>query len=263
VRFTTVLGEDPLKDFVVKDLQDYGVQCDAVVDRTRPTTQKNLFTTQGYRMLKVDKLDNRPISDKILEQFRASISTSKADAIVFSDFRHGIFNRTTIPPLAGALPRGPLRIADSQVASRWGNILEFQGFDLITPNEREARFALGDQDSTVRPLCEELYKRANCKYLMLKMGERGMITYRAPGNAVRTFFTVDTFADKVVDAVGAGDALLAYATISLVVSKCAVSASILGSLAAALACERDGNNPVNPADVLKRLNQVERQVTYE
>ena len=32
------------------------------------------------------------------------------------------------------------KVADSQVASRWGNILEFKNFDLITPNEREARF---------------------------------------------------------------------------------------------------------------------------
>jgi len=263
VRFTTVLGDDTLKDFVLKDLQAYGVQCDAVVDRTRPTTQKNLFTTQGYRMLKVDKLDSRPVSDKILEQFTTGISGSKADAIVFSDFRHGIFNRTTIPPLLAALPHGPLRVADSQVASRWGNILEFQGFDLITPNEREARFALGDQDTTIRPLAMELYKRANCKYLMLKMGERGMISYRAPNAEVRSFFTVDTFTDKVTDAVGAGDALLAYATITLVVSKCVVSASILGTLAAALACERDGNNPIDPQDVLKRLDHVERQVKYE
>ena len=263
VHFTTVLGEDPLKDFVVKDLQDYGVKCDAILDRTRPTTQKNLFTTQGYRLLKVDKLDNRPISDKLLEQFRASIAGNNANAVVFSDFRHGIFNRTTIPPLVAALPQGPLRVADSQVASRWGNILDFQSFDLLTPNEREARFALGDQDSTVRPLAEELYKRANCRYLILKMGERGMITYRAPGNAVRTFFTVDTFTDKVVDAVGAGDAMLAYATIALVVSKSIVTASILGAIAAALACERDGNNPIDPADVLKRLDHVERQVNYE
>ena len=263
VSFTTVLGEDALKDFVLKDLQDYGVKCDVIVDRTRPTTQKNLFTTQGYRMLKVDKLDNRPISDKILEHFRSSIHGCKADAVIFSDFRHGIFNRTTIPPLVAALPKGLLRIADSQVASRWGNILEFQGFDLITPNEREARFALGDQDSTVRPLAEELYKRANCKYLMLKMGERGMITYRAPGNAVRTFFTVDTFTDKVVDAVGAGDGLLAYSTIALAVSRCIVTASILGAIAAALACERDGNHPIDPEDVLKRLDHVERQVKYE
>jgi rfaE bifunctional protein kinase chain/domain len=263
VNLTSVLGDDALKNFVLKDLRDYGVQCDAAVDRTRPTTQKNLFTAQGYRMLKVDKLDNRPISDKVLEHFVSSISTTRADAVVFSDFRHGIFNRTTIPPLMAALPKGPLRVADSQVASRWGNILEFQGFDLITPNEREARFSLGDQDSTIRPLALELYRRANCKNLILKMGERGMITYRAPSDHVRSFFTVDTFTDKVVDAVGAGDALLAYATIALVVSKCIVTASILGAIAAALACERDGNNPIDPLDVLKRLERVERQVKYE
>ena len=181
---------------------------------------------------------------------------------MFSDFRHGIFNRTTIAPLVSALPAGPLRVADSQVASRWGNILDFQGFDLITPNEREARFALGDQDSTIRPLAMELYKRAGCQYLLLKMGERGMIAYRAPTPEVRAFFTVDSFADKVTDAVGAGDALLAYATIALIVSKCIVSASIIGAVAAALACEREGNHPVDPADVLKRLDHIERQINY-
>lgn len=263
VRYTTILGDDPLKDFVLKDLQDYGVQCDPVIDRTRPTTQKNLFTTGGYRMVKVDKVDNRPVSNGKLEHFKKSISHSKADAIVFSDFRHGVFNPSTIPHLLAALPDGPLRIADSQVATRWGNILEFQGFDLITPNEREARFALGDQDSTVRPLALELYNRAKCKNLILKMGERGLITYRAPSDAVRSFFTIDSFTDRAVDAVGAGDALLAYSTISFIVSKCIVSASILGSIAAALACEADGNNPIDPANVLKRLDRLEKQVNFE
>ncbi len=263
VRFTTVLGDDAMRDFVLKDLADYGVPTDAVIDRTRPTTQKNLFTAGGYRMLKVDKVDNRPISDKTLDRFRKSIAESDAHAIVFSDFRHGIFNPTTIPLLTASIPQGPLRIADSQVATRWGNILEFQGFDLITPNEREARFALGDQDSTVRPLALDLYKRANCRNLILKMGERGMMTYRHPDTHVRSFFNVDTFTHNVVDAVGAGDALLAYATITLTVSKCIVSASILGAIAAALACERDGNNPIEPADVLARLNRAEKQITYE
>ena len=79
---------------------------------------------------------------------------------MFSDFRHGMFNRRTIPQLIAAIADGTFRVADSQVASRWGNILDFEGFDLITPNEREARFALGDQDSVVRPLALELYRRA-------------------------------------------------------------------------------------------------------
>lgn len=263
VKFTTVLGDDELGKFVIKDLEASGVQCDAVIDRTRPTVQKNLFTAGGYRMLKVDKLDNRPISDKVLEHFTASLQAGGNDAIVFSDFRHGIFNPQTIPQLTAAMPAGPLRIADSQVASRWGNILEFQGFDLITPNEREARFALGDQDSTVRPLALELYKRARCKYLILKMGERGLITYRAPDPEVRSFFTIDHFTDRVVDAVGAGDALLSYATLSLRVTGNPVIASVLGTIAAGLACGRDGNVPIEPAEMHKRLHHIEKLIRYE
>src|SRR4030095_6416338 len=101
-----------------------------------------------------------------------------ADAVVFSDFRHGIFNRRTIPALIEAIPKGAYKVADSQVASRWGNITEFTGFDLITPNEREARFALADQDSGIRPLASALYDAANCKLLILKLGERGVLACR-------------------------------------------------------------------------------------
>jgi bifunctional ADP-heptose synthase (sugar kinase/adenylyltransferase) len=262
VKFTTVLGEDPLKDFVLQDLHAHGVICDPFLDHTRPTTQKNVFITAGYRMLKVDKLDNRPISDRALEHLKTSLANSEVDAVVFSDFRHGIFSRQTIPALTASVPEGVLRVADSQVASRWGNILDFHGFDLITPNEREARFALGDQDSTVRPLALELYKRAECKTLILKLGDRGIITYRVGNPNVRSFFTVDSFVDKVVDAVGAGDALLAYATLALVATQSPVIASILGSIAAAVACEHDGNNPVAPEDVLKKLSAMEKRIHY-
>jgi rfaE bifunctional protein kinase chain/domain len=259
VTFTTVLGQDAMKDFVLHDLEAYSVRCNAVIDPTRPTTQKNLFTAGGYRLLKVDSVDNRSISEKIAAAFADHIAKTKADAVVFSDFRHGIFNSSTIPQLTQAIPEGPMKVADSQVATRWGNILDFQGFDLITPNEREARFALGDQDTIVRPLALDLYRRAACKYLILKLGERGIITYRAPDPNVRSFFNVDSFAETVVDPVGAGDALLAYSTLALVVSGHPLIASILGSVAAALACERDGNNPIEPAEVLSRLDRLESQ----
>lgn len=263
VTFTTVMGSDPLKDFVVNDLQEYGIRCNVVVDPTRPTTQKNLFTAGGYRLLKVDSVDNRSISERIANVFVENISNTQTDAVVFSDFRHGIFNGSTIPQLTKAIPAGPLRIADSQVATRWGNILDFKGFDLITPNEREARFALGDQDSTIRPLALDLYRKADCKYLILKLGERGVITYRTPDPDVRSFFNVDSFAEHVVDAVGAGDALLAYSTLALVRGQHPLIASILGSVAAAMACERDGNNPISPEEVLGRLDRLEKQAMMQ
>jgi rfaE bifunctional protein kinase chain/domain len=263
VVFSTVLGEDALKEQVLRDLAETGVRCLPVVDPTRPTTNKDAIVVEGYRLLKIDTLDNRSISEKALRQFATQIASTATDAVVCSDFRHGIFNRHTIPELVAAIPANAYRVADSQVASRWGNILEFKGFDLITPNEREARFALGDQDSVVRPLGVELFNRAECKTLMLKLGDRGMITFRdRPAIDARSFFTVDSFAERAVDPVGAGDALLAYATLAMVATRSEVVASILGSFAAGIECERDGNVPVAQADLLAKIDRIERQVRY-
>ena len=262
VTFSTVLGNDAYKSFVLDDLSTCGVHCLPIIDDTRPTTNKNAIVAEGYRLLKVDTLDNRSISDKIVEQVRRQIADTRSDAVVFSDFRHGMFNRSTIPQLTAAIPEGVFRVADSQVASRWGNILEFEGFNLITPNEREARFSLGDQDSVLRPLALELHKRARCKTLILKCGDRGIITYRADSSDVRAFFNLESFTSRVVDAVGAGDALLAYATLALVATKNDVIASILGNIAAGVECEHDGNVPVTPDMVLKKIAALEKLAHY-
>jgi rfaE bifunctional protein kinase chain/domain len=262
VTFSTVLGNDAYKTFVIDDLSTCGVHCMPIIDETRPTTNKNAIVAEGYRLLKVDTLDNRSISDKIVEQLRRQIAQCATDALVFSDFRHGIFNRATIPQLCEAIPAGTYRVADSQVASRWGNILDFEGFDLITPNEREARFALGDQDSVVRPLATELFNRSKCKTLILKCGDRGIITCRGESSDLRSFFTIESFADRIVDAVGAGDALLSYATLALVATKNDVIASILGNMAAGIECEHDGNVPVTQEMMLKKIEAVERHAHY-
>jgi len=156
VTFSTVLGEDATAQFVKNDLAATNIDFRPVIDPNRPTTNKDVIVAAGHHLLKVDRVDNTPIPDRIVRALVERISSVSADIIVFSDFRHGIFNRETIPHLVAAIPERAFRVADTQVASRWGNILDFRGFDLITPNEREARFALGDQDSVVRPLGTEL-----------------------------------------------------------------------------------------------------------
>ncbi len=264
VIFTTVLGEDPLAEFVLKDLQEAGVTVQLIVDKNRPTTYKNAIVANNYRLVKIDTLDNSSISDSIVEQFVEKISATKADAVIFSDFRHGIFNKRTIDNLVAAIPEDCFKVADSQVASRWGNIIEFQGFDLITPNEREARFALGDQDSGVRPLAARLYDEAKCKTLILKLGERGSITCcNNDHDSLASYVFVDSFVDHLIDAVGSGDALLAYATLALTKGYSPAVASIVGSMAAACECEVDGNIPIAKEDVIKKIQHVMAHSQYQ
>ena len=261
VTFSTVLGDDSYRDFVTDDLKDADIEVHAVIDRSRPTVNKNAIVVGGYRLLKVDTLDNRSISDQILEEITGAIKKVPTDAVVFADFRHGLFNRRTIPELVQALPEGCFRVADSQVASRWGNITDFQGFDLITPNEREARFALGDQDSGIRPLASNLYDSSRCRLLILKLGERGVLACcNSDHESLDSFFVIDSFVDRLIDAVGAGDALLAYSTLAMLAVRDPGIATILGSMAAAVECECDGNIPVTADDLRSKIDIIERQM---
>jgi bifunctional ADP-heptose synthase (sugar kinase/adenylyltransferase) len=263
VTFSTVLGDDDLRTLVVEDLKADGIDVRAVVDPSRPTVSKNAIVVGGYRLLKVDTLDNRSISDQILHEMTKAIRGVPADAIVYADFRHGIFNRRTIPEFVRALPPQCYKVADSQVASRWGNIVDFQGFDLITPNEREARFALGDQDSGIRPLASQLYDAAHCKLLILKLGERGVLACRSADHvSLDSYFVIESFVDRLVDAVGAGDALLAYATLAMLATRNEAIATILGAFAAAVECECDGNIPVTSDNVHAKIDAVERQMSF-
>ncbi|MGB9041763.1 MAG: PfkB family carbohydrate kinase [Pseudolabrys sp.] len=264
VTFSTVLGEDSLKDFVLAGLSKDGVECKAIIDKTRPTTNKNAIIAGGYRLLKLDTLDNRSISDDIVLAMAKAIATTKAEALVFSDFRHGIYNRRTIPTFIASIPDGIYKVADSQVASRWGNITDFRGFDLITPNEREARFALGDQDSGIRPLAASLYDAAQCKTLILKLGDKGVLTCRhGDHQALDSFYVLDSFVDRLVDGVGAGDALLAYSTLCMLATKSDTIATIIGVMAAACECEVDGNVPIRIDDVHQKIDTVERAAKFD
>jgi cytidyltransferase-like protein len=122
VTLSTVLGNDELRGFVELDMAQSGIHCIPVVDPTRTTTHKERFIADGYKLLQVDRVDNGTISDRVLGKLCEQVRNTPTDLVVFSDFRHGIFNRQTIGTLKQAIPPNAKKAADSQVSNRWGNI---------------------------------------------------------------------------------------------------------------------------------------------
>jgi sugar/nucleoside kinase (ribokinase family) len=154
-------------------------------------------------------------------------------------------------------------VADSQVASRWGNISDFIGFDLITPNEREARFSLADQDSTIGPLAGKLYRLSECKNLILKLGGKGLIGLaKSKIEDEPIMISLDSFTENPIDPVGAGDALMAYAALTLKITGSLPMASIIGSIAAACESDFNGNIPIKRSDVVEKLNKIKESMGY-
>ena len=258
--FLTVLGDDYLKDFVLKDLKKSNVNFCGLIDKIRPTVSKNAFVSEDYRLIKVSKLDNSQINSKIIKLLCKKLSNSKSKGLIFSDFRHGIFNKSTIEIFTKSIKNKKIFLsADSQVASWWGNILEYKNFDLITPNEKESRFALMDQISGIRSLASRIYDLSKCKFLIMKLGKRGLLAcVNNRHESSDSYFTLDSFANIAVDPVGAGDALLAYSTMSMIATKCKITSTIIGLLAASCECEKDGNIPITKEDILNKLDGIKK-----
>jgi rfaE bifunctional protein kinase chain/domain/rfaE bifunctional protein nucleotidyltransferase chain/domain len=255
VEFTTLLGRDGLSNYIIEDLKKYGIKLNIYKDSSRPTTNKNAIICNNYRIIKIDKLDNTPIAQDAIDFFSKKIKTANKDIVIFSDFRHGIFNKETINIFTKLLSPKVIKVADSQVASRWGNITEFKKFDLITPNEKEARFSMADQDSNIGQLCKNLISLTGCKNIILKLGDKGLIS----SDGKKKYFSIDSFANEIVDPVGAGDALLAYSSLYLKYTGSLLIASIIGSLAAACACESNGNTVVSNEKINKKIQEIKKE----
>ena len=154
------------------------------------------------------------------------------------------FNSDTIKFFTKKINKSCIKVADSQVSNRWGTILDFKNFNLILPNEKEARFSLADQDSGIRQLGTKLFRNSKSQYLILKLGKRGTFTFRKSAFHPRDFFPIESLVSNFEDGLGAGDAMLAT-LLALIVSKNIVISSILGNLAAAIVCENKGTSQSN------------------
>ena len=256
VTLTTLLSNDPLGKFALRELKKSKIKVNALFEKNRPTTNKNSFWVDDYKLLKVDKVSNENIESNTINKISEILKNDKNDMIIFSDFRHGIFNQNTIPVFIKKIKKKKFKVADSQVASRWGNIVDFKGFDLITPTEKEARLSLHEQDLPVRTLCDLLLKKTKAKNVILKIGQKGLISLDTNR---KDYISLDPIVADVLDTNGAGDALLAFSSATLFHTKSLIVSSIMGILAASCKCETDGNVPIT----IKKMNEKIKSVIKE
>jgi rfaE bifunctional protein kinase chain/domain len=256
VTFTTIAGEDNYKSYVQNDLQKEKINLNLLTNKSKQTVLKERFWSNDYKLIQVDYVDNTLVDKDNQQKISNLIKKTKSDCVVFSDFRHGMFNREIIDFYSSLINFGIIKVADSQVSSRWGNILDFKDFDILFPNEIEARFALADQDSGIRSIGAQIIVKSNCKNLVLKIGEKGSMIFRNKGFYPKDFFPLDSFVNNKIDTMGAGDAYLAATTVFYTYTKNIVISSIIGNFAAAIACQQEGNVPITRDKIISFINNL-------
>lgn len=211
--FITVVGNDS-NSKIINKLTNKNLSIQKIIDRNRPTTSKERFWVDGYKLLQLDILDNKYINKnietKILEKFKIKIKTSSA--VILSDSRHGMMSPSLIKNLIKITKRNKkLLILDSQLNSSEGNLKFYKNIDILSANERELRDYTKNNTMPLLRLAKRTFKDLNIKkYLIVKLGSEGL--YLITKDQHLYFPSIEV---NAVDPIGSGDTLLSLFTICI------------------------------------------------
>jgi rfaE bifunctional protein kinase chain/domain len=257
VSYLHVAGDDEIGRFASEMLTQYGVRQYTVIDESRPTTLKQRFRSQGKTLLRVSHLKQHDVPQEIGEVLidKARTALDGANLLIFSDFNYGCLPQYLLDQLTThCKQRGIMMVADSQSSSQVSDVSRFKGMRLLTPTEREARLATRDFSSGLVILAEALRQRANAEHVILTLGNEGLVV-QVP-EAKPGYFSTDRLPalnSAPKDSAGAGDCLLACASMALAVGADIWQSAYLGSIAAALQVGRVGNSPLMARDLITEL----------
>jgi len=254
----TILGEDDIGKWSIDKANQYGVKIHAIVDRNRPTTLKQRYRSGNHTLLKISHISQEEVGTsvqkKIIEKFNEI--APKTDVLILSDFSYGTFSSDTAQRLiATARENGILISADSQTSSQIGNLSQFNGVDLITPTEVEARMELKDHTSGLAIIVEKLRLHMNAGSILLKLGSDGVLLHGTDSQGkVMATDAIPSLNPNPVDTSGAGDSMLAAASLSLAIERNLSKAGLLGSITAAVQISRTGNIPIEHPNLAYMLS---------
>jgi rfaE bifunctional protein kinase chain/domain len=255
----TITGKDEAGSWAVSKAAEYGVTINSIEDKTRPTNLKQRYKAGSQTLLKISHLSQDKVSSVIQSQIINEFKkiAPDIDLLILSDFSYGVLaNEVTNELIKIAKLNSVVIAADSQTSSQLGDLGQFTNVDLVTPTEVEARLELRDQISGLAVIADKLRSKIKSKSIIIKLGADGLVINGEKSDG--TLLSLDALPslnENPVDVSGAGDSLLAAASLAITIENNLAKASLIGSLAAAIQVGRVGNIPVDKEKMISLIQK--------
>ena len=251
--FITATGQDETSKWAQEKASEYGLESLNVVDISRPTSLKQRYRSGTQTLLKISHLTQDFLdSEKELELIeKFSKLAGKLDVLILSDFSYGVLSPQIVEHVLAIASQHKIFVsADRQSSSQIGNLGKFRNIQLISATEREARLELKDNTSGLVVVAEGLRKELNSKNLLFKMGGDGvLISAQDENGKMLNTDEIVSINKNPVDTSGAGDSMLAGASLALASGATIYEAALIGSVLAGIQVGRLGNVPITQETV--------------
>lgn len=256
VCFASVIGNDDVGSKAVDELsKDYSIDCSAVIrEISRVTTRKTRYVIEGKTMARVTQLKDTDAQNSSIEQIIQFVEEKITGfhLVLISDFNYGVLTSGLVNYLEDLHRRYPnvVFVADCQSSSQTGDVAKYKNANLITPTEWEARLAVSNNSIGLPVLLKQLSGMTQAKHIILTLGKDGVLVYHSKEDSLDAFPSINA---KPLDVSGAGDSLMCASGMALALGADIRTAAVLGSIAAALQINVEGNQPLKSHDIVRMI----------
>ena len=222
-----------------------------LTDASRMTTNKTRVMSRNQQMMRLDAEITTPIHSDIeaalLEKFTACLDAKNPDVVIFEDYDKGVLTPTFIK---AAIAICTERNIVMSVDPKKNNFLAFKGVTLFKPNLKEVKEGLQVPIAAVtldnlRAVHAALQTHLAHQISLITLSEKGM--FYDTGDTAKI---IPTHVRSIADVSGAGDTVIAVASLVYAATKNIELATEMANIAGGLVCEEVGTAAINKTRLL-------------
>lgn len=254
----SVLGDDEDGQILTGLLNEKKIDTGYLLkSASRITTNKMRVISRNQQMLRLDSETQLPLDsdmeDRLIGKVEKFIEEQAPAAMIFEDYNKGVLTERIIKTLIDFCKTRKVLTA---VDPKRKHFFEYRGVDIFKPNLKEAREALNllteevSQD-TLTAIHRKLYAELNHRISFITLSEKGVFYEDGEVSQI-----VPSHIRNVADVSGAGDTVIAVATLIYALTRNTRQMAEIANLAGGLVCESVGTVAIDKSRLLKECQRL-------
>jgi rfaE bifunctional protein kinase chain/domain len=223
--------------------------------RHRITTNKARVMGRNQQMLRLDSETTRDLSrleeDELLDRIRGYLESEKPQVMIFEDYNKGVLtDRVIRETVAHCRTHGIITAVDPKRKNFWS----YEGVTIFKPNLKEVRDGLHVlleevELGALEQVHDQLAEKMKHHISLITLSEKGVFYHDGRSAAI-----VPSHVRNIADVSGAGDTVIAVASLVYAVSRDAGLMAEVANIAGGLVCEEVGTVAISKERLLEECN---------
>jgi rfaE bifunctional protein kinase chain/domain len=258
VVLASVIGSDVYGQRIIELCSENKIDSRTILQLpSRPTTVKTRILGNKQQLLRIDYEVNEYLNksdEQLFLDFVIPVITNEFDAIIFEDYNKGLLTERIIQELISACQKNNIH---TSVDPKLKNFFAYKGVTLFKPNLKELKEGIGISFNF--PYEKQIFERAICTLNEKIQNSLTFVTLSEFGVAISDHSSVDyidAHVRTISDVSGAGDTVIAVATLCLCSGCSMKEIAQISNLAGGLVCEKSGVVSINATELVEEVEKL-------